>query len=64
MIKGQTFNSIEKTRGFISFYVFCSLASKWQQIIEFGQKTNTDQTVFTFRKKICQTFNFNNIIFL
>lgn len=27
---------------------FCSLASKWQQIITFGEKTNTDQTVFTF----------------
>lgn len=61
---GQTFNGIKKTRGFIRFYAFCSLASKWQQIRAFGEKTNTDQTVFTFRQNICQTLNFNNIIFL
>lgn len=41
-----------------------SLAPKWQQILIFGEKTNTDQIVFTFRQNFCQIFNFNNIGFL
>lgn len=43
---------------------FGSLVSKWQQNITLGEKTNTNQLVCTFGQNICQTFNFNNIVFL
>lgn len=43
---------------------FGSLSSKWQQNITLGKKTNTDQLAGTLGQNICQTFNFNNIVFL
>lgn len=49
---------------FHNLLCFGSSASKWQQIITFGEKTNTDQIVFSFGQNICQTFDFNNIVFL